>query len=97
MSRLYFRLKLIDSGITTCATLVATALLYRIFLQIKMVFCGIEQVQHVPEQEWAINLPGGGGLCRKHFLERPVGEILLIAFYLFAVTDITLPEIKQRM
>jgi len=77
--------------------LVATAFLCRIFLRIKMVFCRIEQVQHVPEQEWAINLPAGGGLYRKYFLERPVGEILLIAFYLFAVTDITLPEMKQRM
>ena len=47
MSRLYFRLKLIDSGITMCAPLVTTAFLYRIFLRIKMVFCAIEQVQHV--------------------------------------------------
>jgi hypothetical protein len=62
-----------------------------------MVFCGIEQVQHVTQQEWAINLPGEGGLCRKHLLERPVGEILLNTLYLFAVTDITLPEIKQHM
>lgn len=49
------------------------------------------------EQEWAVNLPGVGGLCRKHFLERPVGEILINTLHLFAVTDITLPEIKQHM
>jgi len=48
-----------------------------------MGFCGIEQVQHVTEQEWAINLPGGGGLRRKYFLERPVGEILLNTFLYF--------------
>lgn len=47
MSRIYFRLKLIDFGITTCAPLVTTAFLYRIFLGIKMAFCGIEEVQHV--------------------------------------------------
>jgi len=47
MSRIYFRLKLIDFGITTCVPLVTTAFLYRIFLRIKMAFCWIEQVQHV--------------------------------------------------
>ena len=79
-----------------CTIKITTAFFYRIFLRIKMVFCGIEEVQYVTEQKWAINLPGGRGQCRKHFLERPVGEILLNTLYLFAVTDITLPGIKQH-
>jgi hypothetical protein len=80
-----------------CPFSYTTAFLYRIFLRIKMVFVGLEQVQRVTEREWAINLPGGSGLCRKHFLERSVDEILLNTLCLFAVTDITLPEIKQHV
>jgi hypothetical protein len=56
MSQPYFRLKVVDFGIRTCAHLDTTAFFfYTICSKIKMVFRGIEQVQHMTEQYSAIN------------------------------------------